>query len=366
MELPYQQLIDEVLSYYPSKGALGGAIPFGNGHINDTYVIPYTQENGLQGRMLLQRINHHIFCNPEGLMKNLAAVTAFMREKIIQAGGDPLRETLTLVPTIQGKDYVIDSQGNYWRQLIFIEDTISYEQIPDEDTFYQSAKAFGAFQRRLADYPADTLIETIPRFHHTPTRFRTFLEALKQDACGRAQTAKSEIEFVLAHEQDTGILTGMMEEGRLPLRVAHNDTKLNNVLFDRNSGAGICVIDLDTVMPGLSVYDFGDAIRFGASTAAEDEPDLSKVTLSLSYYKAFAEGFLETAGEALTTLEKQALPMGAKIITLECGIRFLTDHLQGDTYFKIHRPNHNLERARTQFKLVAEIERQWDALNRIK
>lgn len=365
MEPSSQHLIDEVLAQYPMQGKVGEAVPFGNGHINDTYVIPYTYENGAKSRILLQRINTHIFRNPQGLMKNLAAVAAFMKEKVILAGGDPLRETLTLIPASNGEDYVRDSQGNYWRQLLHVDDTITYEQIPNEDVFNQAAQAFGTFQRRLADYPAHTLIETIPNFHYTPARYNAFLSALKDDAYGRAPSARPEIDFVLAHQKDTAVLTDMMQAGQLPLRVTHNDTKLNNVLFDRLTGKSLCVIDLDTVMPGLSLYDFGDAIRFGASTAAEDETDLDKVTLSLSYYNAFAQGFMQTAGDILTDEEKRMMPMGAKVITLECGIRFLTDYLQGDTYFKIHRPHHNLERARTQFKLVGEMEQKWDALSKI-
>ena len=246
----------------------------------------------------------------------------------------------------------MDSQGDYWRAYKFIEGATSYDQVETPEDFYQSAVSFGNFQRLLADYPAETLHETIVGFHDTKARFATFKKAVEEDVCGRAASVQKEIDFVLAHEDVANVFGDMLANGELPLRVTHNDTKLNNIMIDDKTGKGICVIDLDTVMPGLAMNDFGDSIRFGASTAAEDEQDLSKVSCDMELFDVYAKGFIEGCGGKLTQKEIEMMPMGAKVMTFECGMRFLTDHLQGDTYFKIHRENHNLDRCRTQFKLV--------------
>lgn len=280
-------------------------------------------------------------------------------------GGDPDRETLNVIKTKNGASYYEDENHNYFRMFLFIENTLCLEKVESAKDFYDSAVAFGNFQRMLADYPAHTLHETIPNFHNTPSRFADFKKAVERDPLGRSANAKPEIDFALARESDTSILTTLLEKGMLPLRVTHNDTKLNNILFDKDTRKALCIIDLDTVMPGLSLYDFGDSIRFGASTGAEDETDLDKVTLDLTLFETFVSGFLKGCGESLTEREIEMLPMGAKLMTYECGIRFLADYLEGDVYFKIHRENHNLDRARTQFKLVADMEKKWTDMEKI-
>ena len=243
--------------------------------------------------------------------------------------------------------------------------TKTHDQVETPEDFYQSAVSFGNFQRLLADYPAETLHETIVGFHDTKARFATFKKAVEEDVCGRAASVQKEIDFVLAHEDVANVFGDMLANGELPLRVTHNDTKLNNIMIDDKTGKGICVIDLDTVMPGLAMNDFGDSIRFGASTAAEDEQDLSKVSCDMELFDVYAKGFIEGCGGKLTQKEIEMMPMGAKVMTFECGMRFLTDHLQGDTYFKIHRENHNLDRCRTQFKLVEDMEAKWDTMQEI-
>ena len=313
----------------------------------------------------MQRMNDAIFTQPEQLMENILNVTSYLREVIIQNGGDPERETLNVIRTKDDKPYFIDSEGNYWRCYIFIEDARTYDQVETVEDFYQSAVAFGNFQRLLADYPADTLHETIKGFHDTKARFDVFKKAVADDVCGRAASVQKEIDFYLAHEELANVFGDMLAKGEVPLRVTHNDTKLNNVMIDDVTRKGICVIDLDTVMPGLAMNDFGDSIRFGASTAAEDEKDLDKVWCDMELFDAYAKGFIEGCGGKLTSKEIEALPMGAKVMTYECGMRFLTDYLQGDVYFKVHREGHNLDRTRTHIKLIRDMESKWDIMNDI-
>ena len=274
-------------------------------------------------------------------------------------------ETLNIIPAKDGKPYFVDSKGEYWRSYKFITDAKCCDQVEKPEDFYESALAFGNFQRLLADYPADTLHETIRGFHDTRARFEVFRQAVEKDVCGRADSVQKEIEFVLSHEDVANVFGKIQENGEVPLRVTHNDTKLNNIMIDKATGKGICVIDLDTVMPGLAMNDFGDSIRFGASTAAEDEQDLSKVSCSMELFEIYVKGFLEGCGGSLTPREVELLPMGAKVMTYECGMRFLTDYLEGDHYFKIHREGHNLDRARTQFKLVEDMENKWDTMMEI-
>ena len=325
--------------------------PFGEGHINDTYLAKIVPD-----RHVIQRINHHVFHNPEKLMENIMMVTEHLRAKIIARDGNPERETLKMIKTLDGKDYYKSEDGNYFRVYMFVDDVDVYQTVEQPELFYKAARAFGRFQKDLADFPADRLFETIPNFHNTKVRFEALQQAIKKDKVGRKNRVRDEIEFALARKKCASVVTGAIEKGEIPLRVTHNDTKLNNVLFDSKTGEGICVIDLDTVMPGSLLYDFGDAIRFGASTAAEDEKDLSKVECSLELFEAFTKGFLEELGGTLTEKEVKLLAFSAKLITYECGMRFLTDYLNGDEYFKIHRPEHNLDRCRTQFKLVADME----------
>ncbi len=355
----------EAIENIDFKGSYLDSCQYGSGHINDTFLLRYKNEKGSVTNYILQRMNHEIFRNPEQLMENIAGVTKFLRNKIEQNHGDVNRETMNIIPTKTGCSYFKDSIGCYWRGYQFIENTICYDTVKNPDDFYQSAVAFGNFQCQLADYPAKTLHETIPNFHHTPIRLENLKKAIKKDLLGRVKEVKREIEFVLEREDFTHILMASYAQGKLPLKVTHNDTKLNNILFDRDTKKALCVIDLDTVMPGFSVNDFGDSIRFGASTGAEDETDLSKVNFDLDLYRLYTKGFLAGCKGSLTDTELEMLPVGAKMMTLECGIRFLTDYLEGDTYFKIHREKHNLDRCRTQFKLVADMEKNWEAMKEI-
>ncbi|MGI6238510.1 MAG: phosphotransferase enzyme family protein [Christensenellales bacterium] len=342
-----------IADIFQISGEVRDIRPYGNGHINETYLVATDS-----ARYILQRINNAIFRDVEALMRNISAVTAHLAAR----DPDP-RHVLTLVQTKAGASYA-HVDGGFYRMYVFIEDSLCLESAQSAADFEASARAFGDFQNRLSDFPAHTLTETIPRFHDTPDRYRIFKDAVAADPLGRARDAAREIDFALAREADAGIMTGMRARGELPLRVTHNDTKLNNVLFDIRTRAPLCVIDLDTVMPGLAGNDFGDSIRFGASTAAEDERDLGKVRFSMPLFDAYARGYLAACGAGLTPSEIATLPMGAKLMTLECGVRFLTDHLLGDVYFKIHREHHNLDRCRTQFKLAGEMERAWDDMRR--
>ena len=332
---------------------------YGEGHINDTFVVWRADHTK---RFILQRINTDTFTDPAGLMENICGVTRHLRAKIQAEGGDPCRECLNVIPALSGAAYYIDSEGSAWRAYDFIENTVCLQQVGCEADFRTVAETLGKFQNQLADYPASTLHETIARFHDTPNRYANFEKALAADALGRAKNIAPEIAFIHAREKDCHVLLDQLAAGEIPLRVTHNDTKINNVLLDEATGKGICVIDLDTVMPGLSAYDFGDSIRTGANDCAEDEPDQSKVHFDLRLYEVFAKGYLSTAGSTMHTVEKRSLAWGAKLMTLECGIRFLTDYLEGDHYFHIARPNHNLDRARTQFTLVRQMEEVFDQM----
>lgn len=345
----------EVIDAFAFEGALTECVLYEQGHINDTYRLTFADEKGTK-RYILQKMNRHIFKNPVELMENVNGITSWLKQKIIKAGGDAGRETLNLVETRNGMTYHVDEQGEYWRVYAYIEDASSYDLVKDDHDFYQSAVAFGHFQRLLADYPVEKLHETIADFHNTVKRFETFQDTVKADVCGRAADVQAEIRFVMEREALAHTLQDLQKQGKLPLRVTHNDTKLNNIMIDNKTGKGICVIDLDTVMPGLSVHDFGDSIRFGASTAEEDEPDLSKVAFDLHLFEVYVKGFLEGCEGALTELEMDLLPMGAIVMTFECGMRFLTDYIDGDHYFKVHREGHNLDRCRTQFQLVKDME----------
>ena len=357
--------IKEIIAAFPDYGEVVCSKPITAGHINDTYIVEYKKENGESVRYLLQRINTNVFKMPVELMENVMGVTAHLRKKIEAYGGDPSRETLTVFPAKDGKNYYMAEDGGCWRMYNFVEDTFSISELTNAEDFKNAAISFGNFQKLLSDYPIDTLYETIPNFHNTVSRFADFKKALFDNLSGRKDQAQPEIEFVLARENDCGVIDEMLEKGELPLRVTHNDTKLNNILFDNETKKGLCVVDLDTVMPGSSLYDFGDSIRFGANTAAEDEKDLSKVSLNLDYFKAYVEGYLESAGKSLTENEIDYLPFSAKLLTLECGIRFLGDFINGDVYFKTEYPEHNLVRARTQFKLVEDIEAKFDEMKAI-
>ena len=360
-----EDYIEEALAAYELGAPVVGAVRFGEGHINDTFCVHTQPGEDPCRRFILQRISSAAFHHPDQVMENIAGVTAFLGKAIAAAGGDPSRETMTVVPTRDGKSFYSDSEGGAWRVYPFIEGTVCLQAAETPELFAASARTFGRFQRMLKDYPADTLYETIPHFHDTADRYKNFEKAVAENASGRAADVEPEIAFVRAREADTHRLVDLLAAGELPLRVTHNDTKLNNVMLDDVTGRPVAVIDLDTVMPGLSLYDFGDSIRFGANPAAEDEQDLSKVYCDLNLFEEYTKGFLEECGDMLTAREIELLPFAAKIMTFECGIRFLTDHIAGDTYFKIHREGHNLDRCRTQFKLVADMEAKMEQMKAI-
>ncbi len=325
-----------------------------DGHINGTYFI-YTEGSE---RYVLQKINTSVFKDPEGLMRNIIGVTGHIRRKLAADGGDVKRGTLTFMLTGDGKTYYTAPDGSCWRAYEYVGGVESFQSASSPDVFEEVGRAFGHFQMQLADYDASCLCETIPNFHNTPSRYADFEEALARNASGRAGAAEKEIGFVRAHREVCSYITDRIKSGLLPLRVTHNDTKLNNILIDKATGKPVCVIDLDTVMPGSVLFDFGDAIRFGASSAAEDETDLSLVSMREDMFEAFAAGFISGLNGSLTDAEILELPMGALVITLETGIRFLTDYLNGDTYFRIHYPQQNIDRARNQFALVADMEKK--------
>lgn len=327
---------------------------FGHGHIN--FTLRVKTDTGAE--YVLQQINTYVFKDPVRLMNNVGSVTAYLRERV----QDP-RAALHFLPTKDGKFFHVDEKGQYWRMYDFVGGFCLDAPESDED-FYQSALAFGRFQEMLSQFPAETLFETIPEFHNTIYRYGTFRETLKADPMGRAASVQKDIDFILAREEEAGTLQRMRESGELPLRVTHNDTKLNNVLLDKKTRKSLCVLDLDTVMPGLSLYDFGDSIRFGAATAPEDEPDTDKMGLDLHLFEIYTKGYME-ACPSLTQREIDMMPMGAKVLTLELAMRFLTDYIDGDRYFKADYPGHNLVRARAQMKLVADMENKWDEMHRI-
>ncbi|MDD6246934.1 MAG: phosphotransferase [Firmicutes bacterium] len=328
--------------------------PYGCGHINRTYLVATAG-----GRCyILQKINHHTFRDVAGLMENIELVTEHLRRK----SPDP-RSVLTLIRTKDGKSY-LEADDGYWRVFRFVEDSICLQQPESDADFYESAVGFGTFQQLLSDFPAEKLHETIPNFHNTPDRYRAFHETLTRDPMHRAAQVQPEIEFALARQAEMAALQNALDAGELPLRVSHHDTKLNNVLGDATTRRALCIIDLDTVMPGSALYDYGDSIRFGAATAAEDERELDKMEMSLERFRVFTRGYVR-ACPGLTQKELELLPLGAKVMTMECGVRFLTDHIDGDNYFSIHREGQNLDRAHTQFKLVADMERKWDKMKEI-
>ncbi len=340
--------------------------PYGTGHINDTFAVTYDQA-GTRVRYVHQRVNSNVFRDPVALMENVARVCRHASEsgRVEAPPGDRSRSVLTLVPAKQGESYWVDEVGDFWRTYLFIEHAATHDVIAAPVQAYQAARAFGRFQAMLADLPADHLHETIPDFHHTRKRLAALKRAAKADVCDRLAPARSELEFAGSRESLAGVLLELHEAGAIPTRVTHNDTKLNNVMLDETSGEAVCVIDLDTVMPGLSLYDFGDMVRTAVSPAAEDETDLSHVRVRPEYFEALARGFVETAGEFLCPAERKHLPTAGMLLTYENGLRFLTDYLCGDTYFKTSRPHHNLDRCRVQFELLRRLEEASDELHRI-
>lgn len=359
------KITTEAIEAINFKGDIVNVKSFGSGIINDTFLVVCKNNDNKEEKYILQRINHSIFKNVEQLMENYCNVCDYLKEVVKNNHGDVDRQTITVILTKEGKSFFKDSLGNYWRAIKFISNTITYDVLESANDFYKAGKAFGQFQNMLSEYKAETLYESIPNFHNTKERFKTFLIAIENNKANRLDTVREEVNFILERENDTSRLLDMYEGGELPLRVTHNDTKISNILMDEKTKEGICVIDLDTIMPGLSLYDFGDAIRSGATHALEDEKDLSKVYVDLEFFEAFTKGFLEGTDGSLTENEIIMLPMGAKVITLEQGIRFLTDYLDGDVYYKTSYEEQNLDRTRTQLKLVRDLELKWDKLNSI-
>jgi len=355
--------IQTVSRNFEIPGSFVSAESYGHGHINDTYAATFDM-GGRTKRYILQRINHDIFKDAVSVMDNIVRVTAHQRRKLDEADcADPERHALTLILGRDGLSFYRDDNGDTWRTYLFIEGARTYEFIKDPSLAFQAARAFGKFQDQLADLPGEKLRETIPDFHHTPRRFEALEHAIEADTVNLAKAARPEIDFALKHKHETATLLEKHAKGLIPERVTHNDTKLNNVMLDTESNKGICVIDLDTVMPGLIPYDFGDMVRTATSFAAEDEKDLSKVSMQMNMFEALVNGYLESAGTFLNETEKAYLAFSGKLITFEIGVRFLTDFLSGDVYFKVSRPSHNLDRCRTQFKLVESMISQEDAMN---
>lgn len=346
----------QIISEFQLKGRFLRCERYGNGHINETYLL----ETDAPHAYILQKVNRHVFPDVPGLMRNIVAVTSYLWQQT----PDP-RRVLTLVPTVDNRMYHVDNDGETWRVYEFVTDSLCLDRPENERDLRQSGLAFGTFQNQLAAFPAQTLEEIIPHFHDTPARYAQLRDAIKQDQAGRVKEAGPEIEAYLAYEKYAGYLMDMLAKGDLPLRVTHNDTKLNNVLLDAATRTPLCVIDLDTVMPGLAANDFGDSIRFGAALAKEDELDLEKVGMSLRLFEAYAQGFLSACGSRLTQLEKETLPMGALLMTLECGSRFLADYFNGDVYFHNARPGQNLQRARTHIRMVQDMEGKLGRMQKI-
>lgn len=355
----------EISSLFDLRADFVDGYSYGSGHINDTYCI-WADQAGQRLRYILQRINHNVFRQPVPLMENVQRVTEHALNRLLESGNkEAYRRTLTLVPALTGKAYGEDAEGNIWRVYPFIERARTYDQIETPRQCEEAARAFGEFQKLTADLPGEPLFETIPGFHNTKSRYDALLAAIKEDKMGRAKDVQKEIDFYLSRQAEGSIVVDYLASGELPLRCTHNDTKLNNVMLDDVTGEGICVIDLDTTMPGSAIYDFGDMVRTATSPAAEDEKDVSKVTMRMFMFEALVKGYLASASDFLTPLERSLLPFSGKLLTLECGIRFLTDYLSGDVYFKIHRPEHNLDRTRTQIALVESIEQQLDEMQAV-
>jgi hypothetical protein len=356
--------LEAICRAFAVEGRFVCAEPIPAGHINDTFCSGFARD-GTTFRTINQRINHNVFREPEKLMENIDRVTRYAREKILSAGGDPARRTLNLIPTREGSTFHKTPSGDYWRMFQYIDGAQTYDKADSLEVVFSASRAFGVFQRMLSDLPGGRLHETIPNFHHTRKRFGRFTASVDADVLNRAAPARPEIEFILGREKEMGVVVDGLAAGRIPERITHNDTKLNNVMIDDRTGEGICVIDLDTVMPGSVLYDFGDSVRLGAATAVEDECDLGRVGFDIQLFDRLTAGYLDAARDFLVPAETSLLAFSARLLTLECGMRFLADHLDGDVYFKIHREGQNLDRSRTQLKMVAEMERRADAMEAV-
>ena len=352
--------LKEIMDNFDILGVAEEAFPYGKGHINDTYKVITRLEDGGERKYILQRINHTIFKKPHELMDNIQGVTEHIREKVRARGGDLRKESLHVILTKNGENHV-EVDGNFYRVYDFIMGAKTYQMVEGPADFYKSGQALGEFQELLFDCDATSLHETIKDFHNTEKRFEDFREVIKEDPKGRLKGCQEDVEGYLLRKKDVGIINKLIRNKEIPIRVTHNDTKYNNVMIDDVTREAVCMIDLDTVMPGVSLYDFGDSIRSGATTALEDEADLSKVNLDLELFKAYTAGYL-SKGDFLTETEIDYLPFAAKLLTFECGMRFLKDYLEGDIYYKTDYDTHNLVRARNQFKLVLDMERDYQQM----
>ncbi|MFC2097261.1 phosphotransferase enzyme family protein [Bacteroidota bacterium] len=355
--------LNKLMKNFCIRGTFESGEAYGSGHINDTFLVKTKEENVPD--YILQRINHNIFKNVPALMDNIGRVTRHIRKKLIEIpGSDPDREGLTLIPTDDGKDYYKDENGNFWRTYIFISNNRSYDIVDSPEKAYEGGKAFGKYQAMIADLPGEPLHETIPDFHDISVRLNTFFEILEKNSVNRAKLVKEELTFVKERAEEMKRILHLGREGKIPLRITHNDTKFNNVLLDENDKK-LCVIDLDTVMPGYVHYDFGDSIRTSTNTGAEDEKDLSKVNMDINLFEAYTKGFLEETNFFLNQCEKENLAFAGKLFPFIIGLRFLTDYIDGDNYFKIHHEHHNLQRAKAQFKLLLSMEEQFVEMQNI-
>jgi hypothetical protein len=357
--------IETIAKQFQIEGRFLDAKQYGTGHVNDTYLVTIGHNSSL-ARYIFQKINKNIFKNVDELMENIVRVTVHIQNKLQKEGiSDVSRRVLTVIPTRNNCSYYTDTKGDCWRAYFFIENARTYDVPESTDRIYQAARAFGLFQKMLVDLPGPPLNETIPDFHNGSKRFEQFRRALQADTCNRAKDAKAEIDFLIRHSTVFDVLSALVKQGRLPVRTAHNDTKVNNVMLDEKTGRGLCIVDLDTVMPGLSLYDFGDIVRTAVSPVSEDERDISKVFVDMQRFEAIAAGYLSTAADFLNDTESEHLVFGGKLITLEQLARFLTDYLMGDVYYKTNREKHNLDRCRTQLKLVRSITEQQEQMNHL-
>ena len=361
MAFTLEENIKNIAEFYGVTNELIDWKPFGNGHINDTILL----NCGPDKQYVLQKINKYVFHHPDELMANMVGVTAHLKKKVVEAGGDPDREVLTVVPAVNGDVFYIDDKEDYWRITKLITGARSYDIVEKPEDFYITGKAFGHFQNQLSDYPADTLYETIPGFHDTRARYNNFIKSVEADVAGRCKDVQNEIKFILDRKELAYYSMDSFDKGELPLRVTHNDTKINNLMIDNVTHEAICVLDLDTVMPGFAMMDFGDAIRTGACTGLEDEKNLDLVHCDLNLYEQYAKGFIEGVDGKLTAHEVETFPMGALGITYEQALRFLADYLEGDVYYKTAYPEHNLVRTHTQIRMVEEMEAKWDQIQEI-
>jgi hypothetical protein len=355
--------LKEIFNLFKADGTFLEGELYGNGHIHDTYLVKTTEKD--KDDYILQRLNNRIFKNIPQLQNNIERVTGHLRSKLISIpGSDIKRECLNLINSFDGKTWITDEDGSYWRMYIFIANHKSYNIVDSSDKAFQGGKAIGRFQAMLSDLGGEPLYETIPFFHDIGKRLDTFYDKVKTDPVKRAELVKKEISFVLKRAEEMKVIIRLGREGKIPLRITHNDTKFNNILLDEDDKA-LCVIDLDTVMPGYVHYDFGDAIRTATNMALEDEKDLSLVKMNLDLFRAYSEGYLSEASDTLNDIEKEYLAFAPRLITFTIALRFLTDYLDGDNYFKIHHEHHNLQRARAQIRLVESMEEQYDEIKNI-